>query len=318
MGGWILLAQDGGWSRGRRRLAGFTWILVAVLYGVVVVGGVVTSSDSGLGCGQSWPTCAGGFLPPDTLHGVLEWLHRLVAGVASVLAVLLAVLVWRQAAVAARPGLLRRLAVSLLGILAIQVMLGGLVVLYGIPPWLIALHAGAALLLLDVALSTALVFTAQTASGAPSTRPGRSPRPVLWPLAAWAIVTSMLGSYLAHVARPCAGFATCLTTLARQGGTFGAGLWHWLAALVLAGGLILVLAGRHHLPARARRWLWRSLTAIGIQALLGILLVAFTAPVLLALHEAIGMAVGASLWAAATSASLLGAKTPAYSATPDR
>jgi cytochrome c oxidase assembly protein subunit 15 len=289
----------------RRRLTQLAWLLVAALYVLVVVGGVVTSSDSGLGCGQHWPLCAGRLLPPATLHGVLEWTHRLVAGLVSMLTVLFAALAWWWAPRVPRPAGVRRLALAMVATLAIQVVLGGLVVLTGIAPWLIALHEGAALLLLDMALTTALWLTLRDA-GAPASAGVWGVRAGLWTLAVWAAITSMLGSYLAHLDLSCAGFGACVATMARAGTVVGAGLWHWGAAAVLAAGLIAVLRDLRGLPPRVRAWLWAAVAALGCQALLGILLLGTGgAPVALSLHEAISMAAGAALWGAASTAAIL-------------
>ncbi len=288
-------------ARARSPLIPFAWVVVAVLFTLVVVGGVVTSTDSGLGCGQHWPLCAGQLLPPPTLHGVLEWTHRFVAGIASVLMVVLAVLLWRSG----RSSTFRRLAVALVGTLGVQVVLGGLVVLTGIPPWLIALHEGAALLLLDMAVTAALWLTLGHAAGSAASPPAT--QAALWTLAAWAGLTSMLGSYLAHLDLACAGFTACLAIMAHANGPFGAGLWHWLAALVLGGGLVAVLAGLGRSPLAVRRWFGAAVAALGCQAVLGVLLLASgAAPALLTLHEATGMATGALLWGAACAASILG------------
>src|SRR5258707_10474596 len=48
--------------------------------GLVVVGAVVRVTDSGLGCGNQWPTCNGSLFPPlDNLTAWIEWTHRLFA-----------------------------------------------------------------------------------------------------------------------------------------------------------------------------------------------------------------------------------------------
>ncbi|HVB10516.1 MAG TPA: COX15/CtaA family protein [Bacillota bacterium] len=275
------------------RLARFAWLVVAVLYVLVVVGGIVTASDSGLGCGLSWPSCASHLLPPGNLHGIVEWTHRMLAGVASVLVVALAALTWSRS---------RRLAAALVCTLALQVVLGGLVVLTNTPAALVAVHEGAALLLLDVALTVALRLSwpGVSRSGGGSA--------VLWFLAIWAGVTSIFGSYLAHLDTACAGLGGCLGTLAHAGGAFGAGLWHWVAALVLAGGVIAVLRQVPGMAAAVQRWVGWSLLALGVQVALGILLLATgLSPVMLALHEAVSMALGALLWGTASLAGIVGA-----------
>jgi len=55
-------------------------------------GGVVTRTESGLGCGTEWPLCHGKFVPAHTLASVIEYTHRLVSSTAGILAVIVLVL----------------------------------------------------------------------------------------------------------------------------------------------------------------------------------------------------------------------------------
>ena len=50
-------------------------------YLLIVVGGLVRATDSGLGC-PDWPGCFGGWVPPPELHAWIEHSHRLVAALA--------------------------------------------------------------------------------------------------------------------------------------------------------------------------------------------------------------------------------------------
>src|SRR5687767_9840843 len=78
-----------------RRLVTATIVATFVL---ILIGGVVRVSDSGLGCGaegsgtHGWPLCEGGVLPADSAESVIEFTHRIAA---AVVAVLIAVLAWR-------------------------------------------------------------------------------------------------------------------------------------------------------------------------------------------------------------------------------
>ncbi|MGZ8563930.1 MAG: COX15/CtaA family protein, partial [Candidatus Limnocylindria bacterium] len=48
---------------------------------LIVVGGLVRATDSGLGC-PDWPLCFGAWVPPLELHAWIEHSHRLIAAVA--------------------------------------------------------------------------------------------------------------------------------------------------------------------------------------------------------------------------------------------
>jgi cytochrome c oxidase assembly protein subunit 15 len=105
--------------------------------GIVVTGGIVRLTGSGLGC-PTWPSCTGGSLTPTAAyaqHGVIEFTNRMLTFVltAVVLATLLAVLRSTRRS-------LRGLAVAaFLGIPA-QAVLGGITVLTGLNPWTVAAH----------------------------------------------------------------------------------------------------------------------------------------------------------------------------------
>jgi heme A synthase len=74
----------------------------AATFLLIVVGGVVRVSDSGLGCGpggsglHGWPFCNGDVVPGVDLNSVIEYSHRALAGIVSLLIVALVVLSWRR------------------------------------------------------------------------------------------------------------------------------------------------------------------------------------------------------------------------------
>ena len=95
-----------------KRFVTFAWIAAGSVYVLIVLGFVVRITGSGLGCGNHWPLCSGRLFPPLSDPGaVIEWSHRLVAGIVSILIIALAVLDWRRSA-------------ALVGLLVLQVALG--------------------------------------------------------------------------------------------------------------------------------------------------------------------------------------------------
>ena len=113
-------------------------LLNAVVNGLIVVtGGAVRLTGSGLGC-PTWPRCTGGsFVPTPELagHGVIEFSNRMLTFLVTVVAVATAVAVFRSV----RRDLRTLAVVSLLGVPA-QALLGGITVLTKLNPWTVAGH----------------------------------------------------------------------------------------------------------------------------------------------------------------------------------
>ena len=107
--------------------------------GIVVTGGAVRLTSSGLGC-PTWPSCTESSYTPTAeyaVHGVIEFGNRLLTFVLLGIAVATAVAVWRARPV--RPGMRRLALLLLLGIPA-QAVLGGITVLTGLNPWTVMGH----------------------------------------------------------------------------------------------------------------------------------------------------------------------------------
>ena len=112
---------------------------VAANVGIVITGGAVRLTGSGLGC-PTWPQCTEEsftFTPEMGIHGAIEYGNRLLTVVVGLVALLGVV-----TALAQRPRRSRvtRLAiVAFLGIPA-QAVLGGITVLTGLNPWIVGAH----------------------------------------------------------------------------------------------------------------------------------------------------------------------------------
>jgi cytochrome c oxidase assembly protein subunit 15 len=121
----------------------------AVANGVIVVtGGAVRLTGSGLGC-PTWPRCTdASFVATPELagHGVIEFGNRLLTFALTAAAVATVVAVFRSP----RSDLRRLASLSLLGIPA-QALLGGVTVLTGLNPWTVAAHFLVSMVLVAVA-----------------------------------------------------------------------------------------------------------------------------------------------------------------------
>ena len=115
---------------------------------IVVTGGLVRLTGSGLGC-PTWPRCTDeSFVatPELAAHGAIEFGNRLLTFVLTAIAIATVVVVWRSARRDLRP----LAAISFLGIPA-QALLGGVTVLTGLNPWTVAAHFLVSMVLVAVA-----------------------------------------------------------------------------------------------------------------------------------------------------------------------
>jgi heme a synthase len=154
-----------------RRITVAAAVLLAI---IIVTGGAVRLSGSGLGC-SDWPTCEPGQLTPrhsSDVHAMIEFLNRLFTGLVSI-----AVIVCVLGSLVRMPR--RRdlvwLSVGLvIGVFA-QAVLGGLTVLFELRPELVTAH-----FLLSLALlANALVLVRRAG------QPDAPARPVLLPSVRW-------------------------------------------------------------------------------------------------------------------------------------
>jgi heme a synthase len=179
-----------------RALRRATGLALALTYALIVLGAWVRATGSGLAC-PDWPTCYGHFLPlpgeiPEdagyAYHQVmLEWLHRLIAGV--ILGPLILVIGWLAWRARGRNPRLPAYAAALLLLLLVQAGLGGVTVLDQNSPWSVALHLSTALLL----FSALWLIYARTAPVAASPAGGAGPLSVaLWALALGAMASAAM------------------------------------------------------------------------------------------------------------------------------
>jgi heme a synthase len=145
-----------------RLTTGVTWAVAVI----IVTGGAVRLTGSGLGC-PDWPTCTQDRLVAEwDYHQMVEFVNRVVTGAVSI-AVILAVLgAWIR--VPRRRDLVMLGCGLVAGVIG-QIVLGGITVLFDLAPALVASH-----LLLSLAILTAAVVLHDRAS-----QPDTAPRPAV-------------------------------------------------------------------------------------------------------------------------------------------
>src|SRR3954465_1048295 len=111
-------------------------VTVISTYLLIVVGGIVRVTGSGLGC-PDWPTCHGQLVPPLETAAIIEYTHRLLGALVSPLILSTTVGAW----LVRRPqGAVRLPALALPVLLVIQILLGAVVVKLELPTMVVLVH----------------------------------------------------------------------------------------------------------------------------------------------------------------------------------
>ncbi|MEG9437138.1 COX15/CtaA family protein, partial [Edaphobacter sp. HDX4] len=112
-----------------RSLKAFAWGVVGYNILVILWGAIVRATGSGAGCGDRWPLCNGDFFPHHPrLATIIEFAHRSMTGVCTVLVVALAVWTFR---VTQKGDRTRRSAMASVFFLVTEALLGAVLVLGG-------------------------------------------------------------------------------------------------------------------------------------------------------------------------------------------
>ncbi|MGI9040524.1 MAG: heme o synthase [Gemmatimonadales bacterium] len=293
-----------------RRLA---WSGTAAALGLIVLGGVVRITGSGMGCGDSWPRCNGEWFAPLDLPTLIESSHRWLAVAVSLLVAAALAVAWTR----------HRRDLRLLGpttlaaaVLVAQVLLGAVTVKLELPPWVVITHLANAMLLLAVLI----VLGLRTSVASPVAVNRHSAHPLVLATAGLGFLVILFGAQVANfdAGLLCLGFPLCNGS-ALPPATPLAGL-NWthrtlaFGFLTLAAGLAAWLRRRSDAESQGlRRWsaivLVLTLTQIGVAA--GMVLQLLPGS-LRALH----LLVGTLVWAALVVLTFYSRRTPAVTADP--
>ncbi len=173
---------------------------------IIVTGGAVRLTGSGLGC-DTWPKCTDDSLfatPEQGLHGAIEFGNRMLAYVLS------AAVGWAIVATSSmkpRRRKLTRLAWAQFWIVLANAVLGGITVWAGLNPWTVAGH----FLLANLLLAVAVITWVRVGEGDGPPRP-RTPLPVrrlAWAIVATTVILIVLGTSVTGSGKHAATAATC-------------------------------------------------------------------------------------------------------------
>ncbi|HSI79651.1 MAG TPA: COX15/CtaA family protein [Solirubrobacterales bacterium] len=215
-------------ARRYRRLVSAT---IVATFGLIVIGGIVRVSDSGLGCGPAgsgthgWPLCEGGVIPPATAESLIEFSHRVAAGI---VALMVLGLIWIAVRRLRERTWIVRGSIAAGVLVVVQALLGGLTVERGLEDELVAAHLGLAMLLIGLLIVLRRRTDPEPVAAGPASEPARPGAGRLRTLAVVAsallLATIVAGGYVAGTERmgtpeaPIAGahmacggeFPTCL------------------------------------------------------------------------------------------------------------
>jgi heme A synthase len=176
-----------------RRLALGTAVATFLL---IIVGGIVRVSGSGLGCGpensgfHGWPFCNGDVVPGVNLNSLIEYSHRTLASVVAIAMIAMAVIAWRRYR-SNRALVWSTTAAS--GLIVVQGLLGAATVEEGLDKTLVATHLGLAMALLALAL-----YAWRVSRQSPvASRQVRGLRPLAIAASAAVFCTIVAGGYMA-------------------------------------------------------------------------------------------------------------------------
>jgi heme o synthase len=297
-----------------RRLA---WTGSGLALGLIVLGGVVRITGSGMGCGDHWPRCDGQWFPPLDLPTLIEIGHRWAAALVSLFVFAVAVVAWRRHR--GEPAL--RIPASIAAVLlVVQVLLGAITVKLALPPWVIIVHLANAMLL----LATLLVVALRAGEPAEQLRPLPRAERHRWhglvlATAGLGFVVILFGAQVAnfHAGLYCLGFPLCNGGVLPPAAPLAA--LHWthralaFAFLLVSGILTARLTRRTDLAGRMLgRWssvvLAVTVAQIGIAAAM---VLSLLPPGLRAAH----LLMGSLVWAALVVLAYRSGRTPLEPAT---
>jgi heme A synthase len=290
------------------RIRNTAYVAAIFAYLLIVFGGIVRITGSGMGCGDDWPLCNGRVIPSlSDLATVIEFGHRVAALAVSALVVAVAVLAFveREKPGGSGPGGTLRPALLAVALLVAVATLGAITVKLELPAASVVLHLGAAMALLG-ALTVAglraghVATTGGATQGGTQNRTIRSAHVALW-LGAGALLLGALTANMEGAAGACLGFPLCSGQVWPTSGAGGLAHVHWTHRL-LAYGLALHLVGmvfamrRRPAPTAVARALWAAVSLTLVQVVVGAAMVlSILQPTWRAAHLAAGTAVWISL-----------------------
>jgi heme A synthase len=136
-------------------------VTVAVVYFVIVLGGLVSSTGSGLAC-PDWPLCRGQVIPELTPSVLIEYTHRLWTIVVTIFVVATMLFAWKKYR---WPHIITGFSTLTFLLLLGQVILGMVTVRSGTEPIVVTAHLALATLVFASALTASVMSITHVSKG---------------------------------------------------------------------------------------------------------------------------------------------------------
>jgi len=130
----------------QRSLRPLAWATLATNVLLVVTGGAVRLTGSGLGC-PTWPRCTDHGMTPHgelNVHSAIEFSNRMLTFVLTIVAVLTLIAAWRTS--------VRWLASLILAGIPVQAVVGGISVRTHLNPWVVSIHMVSSMAIIGLAV----------------------------------------------------------------------------------------------------------------------------------------------------------------------
>src|SRR5699024_3292579 len=248
---------------------------------ILIGGALVTKTDSGAGCGTSWPLCHGQLIPTNiTPELVIELSHRLVSTIIGVVVLLLSVLAWKYVGHIREVKFLAFLSVFFL---VLQGLIGAAAGMWGQSDFVLAIHFGVSFSsFAGVFLLILLFFEIDKKFDAKSLNINNKHRIEIYALTIYTLIVVYTGALVRHTEANlvCGDWPFCTNTSPFAFGEYSFEQWvqmgHRFAAGILFIWTILftIRVIKHYRKSRVMLWGWIIASVlITLQVVFGALII---------------------------------------------
>jgi heme a synthase len=271
------------------------WFSVFTTIGMLFIllgGALVTKTDSGMGCGRTWPLCNGQLIPDEiTFALVIEFTHRIVSGVVGLMVVILSVWSWKSIGHIRETKFLS--ATSFLFLL-LQGLVGAAAVVWGQSDFVLAIHFGISLISFStVFLLTLLIFEVDKKFEAEKLVLDRHMRGQIMGVTIYSFIVVYTGALVRHVnaSLVCRDWPLCLNDQI----SLPTNLYEWVqmghrtaAGIIFIWiGYIMYLAIKNYRHQKIVYWGWIiSFSLVSLQVIAGAFIIFTRGNLLVALTHA--------------------------------